>query len=314
MVSEIVDRTRREFVSNGAPDANPNSVPSGVALACMEIWGGNRAVETALSVPGIDAWILSQPYREADSGGDIHYVSMCAAGRIARFALADVSGHGAGVGPLALGVRALMRRNINTLDQTRLARALNESFKELDPRGRFATALLATYFTPSDHLVLCNAGHPPPLLYRAAARTWEYLTPDSEGVSGRGDELPGASNLPLGVIDPTEYAQFAVELATGDVAILYTDALLEAAAAGPGPKRLLGTAGLLEIVRGMGAGNASDLGRELVRRVDAHAGVTSPRQRDDDLTVVVLRHNAGEPPRQGLVERIRITARMLGLS
>ncbi len=32
------------------------------AMRCMEIWGGNRAVDSAVSVPGIDAWVFSQPY------------------------------------------------------------------------------------------------------------------------------------------------------------------------------------------------------------------------------------------------------------
>ena len=61
-------------------------------LQCMEIWGGNRAVENAVSVHGIDAWVLSEPHGGGERGGDVHYVSMCGAGKISRFALADVSG------------------------------------------------------------------------------------------------------------------------------------------------------------------------------------------------------------------------------
>jgi hypothetical protein len=68
------------------------------ALQCMEIWGGNRAAREWVSVTGIDAYVFSLPYGGQSSGGDIHYVSLCGGGKIARFAVADVSGHGDAVG------------------------------------------------------------------------------------------------------------------------------------------------------------------------------------------------------------------------
>lgn len=35
------------------------------------------------------------------------------------------------------------------------------------------------------------------------------------------------ANLPLGIIEPTPYAQFAVPLQPDDLVVLYTDALIE---------------------------------------------------------------------------------------
>ena len=101
----------------------------------MEIWGGNVAVESCISVHGIDAWISSQPYHGDSGGGDIHYVSMCGAGQIARFVLADVAGHGEAVSGLALQFRTLMRRHVGTVDQTRFGRALNLAFGRLSRDG-----------------------------------------------------------------------------------------------------------------------------------------------------------------------------------
>ena len=49
------------------------------ALQCMEIWGGNAAIHSAVSVPEVDAWISSDPCEGAAKGGDIHYISQCAA-------------------------------------------------------------------------------------------------------------------------------------------------------------------------------------------------------------------------------------------
>jgi hypothetical protein len=34
-------------------------------MRCMEVWGGNRAVDCGVVMSGLDAWLYSQPYREA---------------------------------------------------------------------------------------------------------------------------------------------------------------------------------------------------------------------------------------------------------
>ena len=91
-------------------------------LSCMEIWGGTKRTDELISVPGIDAWVSSEPYRDQAYGGDIHYVSSCGQGMVTRFSVVDVAGHGAEVGPLAHRMRRLMRKHINKLDQTRFAR------------------------------------------------------------------------------------------------------------------------------------------------------------------------------------------------
>ena len=54
------------------------------------------------------------------------------------------AGYGAAVSDLADRLRSLMRKYIDTLDQTRFARALNRDFLHLARDGRFATAVLAT--------------------------------------------------------------------------------------------------------------------------------------------------------------------------
>ncbi len=270
--------------------------PRAHELVCMEVWGGNEAVEKAVSVPGVDAWICSRPHGGAAGGGDIHYVSMCAAGTIVRFAVADVAGHGQSVSELAVRLRDLMRRNINTLNQARFARALNELFGREDTHGRFATAILATYHTPTDHLILCNAGHPAPLWYRASERTWRLFTPDTPGRAER------VANLPLGIIDPTEYEQFAVRLGAGDLVVMYTDSLIEACGANGD---MLGESGLLKLANGL----AADAPQEFAASLIAASGAGQ----DDDTTVLVLHHNASNPPRQGVWEKMRMTAKVLGI-
>src|SRR3954447_10138727 len=110
------------------------------SMRCMEIRGGSRSVEEAFDTPGLDAWIYSRPFEGADSGGDVHYVSLCGGGLITRLVIADVSGHGAQVSGFSTVLPDLMRKNINSKDRTRLVEAVNRQSGELAQLQRFATA------------------------------------------------------------------------------------------------------------------------------------------------------------------------------
>src|SRR3954453_4989190 len=150
--------------------------PDSHRMQCMEVWGGNRAVESSVAMAGLDAWVYSKPYGEnASAGGDVYYVSSCATGRITRLMVADVAGHGDAVGQVGTQLRTLMRRYVNYIDQTRFVADLNHEFAAMSTAGCFATAVVTTFFGPTNSLSLCNAGHPPPLVYRGATREWSFL-------------------------------------------------------------------------------------------------------------------------------------------
>lgn len=272
-------------------------------VRCLEIWGGTHAVETMLKLPGIDAWVFSQPHAGDEEGGDIHYVSSCFTGRVSRFAVVDVSGHGASVSGLSAMLRKLMRKHINHLDQTGFAKVLNEEFTATTEAGIFATAVMLSYFAPTDHLIVCNAGHPRPLWYDASEKRWRMLDETLQDASG----LP--NNLPLGLIDPTTYLQFAIKLSQDDLVLIYTDSLIEAGAGGDGA--LLGEAGLLKLVEQLPMDNPENLGKQLLSCIAAYRG---GQPSDDDQTLIVLHHNASEVPRRPIRNSIRYIASLLGLA
>ncbi len=269
-------------------------------MQCMEIWGGNEAASSALSTPGIDLWVHAEPFGEGESGGDIHYVSACAAGKIARIVVADVSGHGADVSELARALRGFMRKNINTPDQRKLTRQLNRAFHRTAKDGKFATALVVSYFAPTDELIMVNAGHPRPMLYRAGEGRWMVITEElrSEGK---------ASGLPLGIIEPTEYAQQAVKLERGDMVVICTDSVTERRGE---DGQLLGEEGLIDLLGGMDAGKPEELVEGLVARIKA---MQNGEVVDDDLTVMLVHHNGGEAERQSIGEALTAMAKMMGL-
>jgi len=62
--------------------------PPSAGLACYEVWGGNRRTEGPVELPGLSAWVYARPSGESESGGDVHYLSVCGEGRLTRVGLA----------------------------------------------------------------------------------------------------------------------------------------------------------------------------------------------------------------------------------
>lgn len=277
-------------MTNGAGD-----IPAGAHLMqCMEVWGGNRAIDNGVVMPGLDAWVYSMPWSpagkaEASGGGDIHYVTSCATGRITRLMVADVSGHGETVAKAAVALRRLLCKYSNFIDQSKFIEAVNENFaeiaagaeEELAP-GAFATAVVATYFAPTDELSIASAGHPRPMRFDAKRRTWEVL------VASSGDR-DGLFNLPLGVDTPTKYPSGKYTLGRNDVVFFYTDSLTEAKLPGG---RLLGEAGLVDVLKGVAVEDPSKFIPEVLGRIRA---MTADDAFDDDVTALLIRRNELKP-------------------
>jgi serine phosphatase RsbU (regulator of sigma subunit) len=266
----------------------------------MEVWGGSQLTAAGVEFGGLDAWVYSKPYGEAHAGGDVYYASSCATGRISRLLLADVSGHGSAVASLAADLRTLMRRFVNRLDQTEFVRLLNQQFLELSEGGTFATAIVSTFFAPSRRLTVCNAGHPRPLMYHAAQQRWDFL-----GHHSLGDLVKSTpSNIPLGMLDVSEYEQFDVELEPGDCVVSYTDALIESRDA---DGKDLGEAGVLRIMRHLGDVKPHKLIDALLTEI---ANRDPKNLSDDDVTVLVVRVN-GRPPHHSLGAKFGAAIRLI---
>jgi serine phosphatase RsbU (regulator of sigma subunit) len=150
--------------------------------------------------------------------------------------LAEVCSCGSVFAELAAELRDLMMRNINTVRQARFVRDLNERLRTYSERGGYASVILGTYFAPTRSLALCNAGHPLPLIYRAADGHWS-------AVRGEPISLSSQSNGDPGVLDECEYQHVTTQLAHGDMVFCYSSALTECRdAAG----HFLGVAGVLD--------------------------------------------------------------------
>lgn len=262
---------------------NAPTPSSPVHLQCMEVWGGNQAVDNGVTMPGLDAWVVARPHMGDASGGDVHYLSSCATGRITRLMIADVSGHGESVSATATSLRTLMRKFINHADQRRAVGFLNQEFGRQETSGRFATAILGTFWGPTNTLTMCNAGHPRPMWYRARTGRWEVLVPAADRA-----ESDYPVDVPLGVLESTTYRQVEVRLKPGDLVLLYTDSLVEARLP---TGKLLGETGLVDALNRVGIADPQTLIPSLLAeftRLQAEI--------NDDLTALLLRPNGLTPP------------------
>ena len=263
-------------------------------LKCMEIWSGHRSVENVAASPGLDAWIFSQPYQGEATGGDVHYLSLCVGGIVTRLVLADVSGHGSVVAETSATLRTLLRRFMNAKRQDRLVGEINREFTTLEQTGRFATAIVMTYLSHRNSLLLTNAGHPHPLLYRHLNHSWSLLEPQA---TDSGSESTGLKNMPCGIVDSSAYSNVTLPIIDGDMLVLYTDAFSEARNS---DNQMLGEEGLLKLANSL----PGDLPcEEFGRRLRQAVAEFSMHFSSDDETLIVIRFGKGRKS-PGLKERL----------
>ena len=260
-------------------------------MQCMEVWGGNHAVDTGVIMAGLDAWLFSRPHGEGTAGEDIHYVSSCAAGMITRLLVADVAGHGPDVSDVAMHLRRLMRRYINYHDQTKFIREIDREFADLKKKpGSFATAVAITFESVGNRFVMCNAGHPPPLRYSARRRRWEAMAKPADDAQ--------LANIPLGIDTEGCYSQVETNLDVGDLVLCYTDSLTESRSA---DGEFLGVDGLLRM---LGQIDVTDLPRIIPTLLETIERTHERNLSEDDVTALLFRPN-------GLVPRLPLRNRLL---
>lgn len=245
-------------------------------LQCLEVWGGNRVTNEVITAADIAISLYAKPHAGSEEGGDIHYISACSADALIRIALADVSGHGDAISELARGLQGLMQANIENTDHIGFVRTLNEEFAQLSTQGNFATAIIAAYYKPDNSLVLSNAGHPRPLWFRNADKTWLFLDNEIDNT------LPGIADVPLGVIEGTTYSQIGINLLPGDLVVIYSDSLIEAENA---DGQQLYEEGLLNLVASLPTDSGQVLSEAIITAVHDHRG---NRPSDDDESVLVV--------------------------
>lgn len=262
--------------------SSSQAAPGAERMQCMEVWGGNEAINQCVEMTGLNVWVNCQPYRGAKQGGDVYYLSACASGRIARLMLADVSGHGQQVSPIAADLRGLMRRYVNYISQQKFVEKLNTRFEPLAALGQFATGIAFTFFGPTRMLTICNFGHPMPLIYRANQGEWVQLEKEV-----RTEQEP--RNLPLGIVENRSIRQCETQLREGDAVFCFTDGVSEAQTS---DGELLGSEGVYQLVREFPMNDPAQLIPWLQERLQQMHADNLNR---DDMTSMLFQANGTSP-------------------
>ena len=215
--------------------------------------------------PELPGFRLAHSYRTANEiGGDYYDFLPLPDARLA-LVIGDASGHGMAAGLLMAIANAALKLAIEVdPSPERVAALLNRVLCRTGDRRAFMSLFYGLLTPSSGHLEYVCAGHPFPLLRRAA---------------GEVEEL-GKGGLPLGIRDVVELTRAEVTLGGGDLLLLYSDGLPESVnAAG----EAFGFERLRDLLRVKGEAQA--IHDRVLHALDTHLAGESLT---DDVSVVVV--------------------------
>ena len=181
-----------------------------------------------------------------------------------------VLGDVCGIGPVAANDAAFTRYTLRSFaeqiaDPTILLQWMNAHIRrQLNPE-RFVRLLIGVLDPERAVLEYANAGHVPPIVYRASSGDVEWL---------------GEGGIPLGIEDDSRYKSGRVELHPGDMVAFYTDGVTEA----PRMGKPFGQGRLTDLVERYGVGTPGELVQAIRRSVEMWAGDTLR----DDIAMLVF--------------------------
>jgi serine phosphatase RsbU (regulator of sigma subunit)/pSer/pThr/pTyr-binding forkhead associated (FHA) protein len=184
--------------------------------------------------------------------------------------IGDVAGKGVPAALLMAKVSSDAR--FCTLTEPSLSEAidkLNEHLQEAGQLDRFVTFGACLLDLQSHNVMVVSAGHQPPVVYRAATKSFEDgCTSDQAG-------------LPLGIVEGIPYECNTLTLGPGDTITLFTDGVSESKSVA---EKDFGMEGVYAALK-PGPMTPKDMGSRLVDAVKRHATGRKPH---DDLTVVTF--------------------------
>jgi serine phosphatase RsbU (regulator of sigma subunit) len=232
-----------------------------------------RDIQLALlprSLPVVPGYAFHTHYHAAQEvGGDYYDFVPLPAGRLAVL-VGDVAGKGIPAALVMARFSAEARVCLETEpDLGAAVSRLNDQMVRADLAERFVT-LAAVVLDPAAHtLTVASAGHPLPLVYRAAGGPVEEVAPLT------------SSGPPLGCFPRQTYEARDVRMGPGDGLVLFSDGVTEAMNAGG---QMLGPSGVRAALGGRGQ-TAQTAGERLLRAVQDHAAGC---EQSDDIVLVCV--------------------------
>jgi PAS domain S-box-containing protein len=252
-----------------------------LAIDNARLYGAEHDIAHALQqslLPGT----LTQPpgaeiaarYRPAGEGAEVggDFYDTWESDDIYFLAIGDVAGHG----PAAAALTSLTRQTMRVVSRYesspgRILAVVNDAIRAQSAPEQFCTAVLATLRPIADgyRLTVACAGHPPPVIVRAA--------------NGAPEEI-GVCGALLGVVAEREYDDRECALGLGDLVAFWTDGVTERRHAGG----MFGEERLWSVLGSAADRPAADVAREIDEAVIDFA----PGLPHDDVAILIARVTA----------------------
>lgn len=199
-------------------------------------------------------------------GGDYYDLIELAPDRLA-ICIADISGKGFAAALMMANLQAALRILVKgSREPAALLGELSRLFYQNSVPEMYATMFYGTYDGTSRSLTYCNAGHNPPLLFRA----------------GEMEKLECGGTV-IGMFADAKYEQAAVQLGPGDTIVAYSDGLAELT---DESGRELGEGLLIRLLRDNPSRSAVEIKKLLLDKIGVL--IDNGTQRDD-ITVVIIK-------------------------
>ena len=221
--------------------------------------------------PQVSSWefaTLWQPAREV-AGDYYDFIPLDPGGGQLGLVIADVSDKGMPAALFMALTRSVVRASVGHAPSSAdgIAHA-NRLICEDATGGMFVTLFYAQLNPETGDMTYVNAGHNPPLLYRADQDLLTELT---------------STGMALGVMEDTSFEQRTVRLNAGDFVFLYTDGVTEAL---DSQRREFGEERLQRVILDKRHAPAAEMVAGLEQALREFVGASSPA---DDITVVAAK-------------------------
>jgi len=192
--------------------------------------------------------------------------------------IADVCGKGVSAALLMANLQAILRSQVQTCPETvpqlrsvaDIVAQVNQRLAAVAPDASYVTLCYAEFDEQTSTLRYTNAGHNPPLVWRAQVEPVEFERLECGGTV-------------VGLFADAAYEQAAIRLYQGDLFVAFTDGLLEAhnhAGEEFGEERIR------QVLQKNATGDAESIKQALLAAVQTW---TNGVEQEDDLTLVVFK-------------------------
>jgi serine phosphatase RsbU (regulator of sigma subunit) len=217
--------------------------------------------------PEIKGFSIAGIWEPADGVGGDYYDVLPLGDSLFGFCVADVIGHGVPAALLMSNLQATVRiLGPQGQSPKDLCRQVNEFVSRNIAPGKFITFFYAVLDTTRRTLTYTNAGHNPPLLVTRDGEVMQLTT----------------KNTALGILVTERYRQSRRTLKSGDILMLYTDGVVEAANV---QRKFFGEERLIEALKNERDVDAETVSKRILQRLREFTGGVF----QDDIVLVVIK-------------------------